>query len=265
MAEPSLEGCREKARRGKAYLRELTGLMDKYVAAPIPHKVVVRFDKPRKALVFTGEIVRPMKDALLWGCLLGDGIHNLRSALDHLVWQLVALDTGKEPSTDNQFPICDSGGAYWSIGRKGQPSTRDFRLRGLSADHLAVIDSCQPYRSYTPGKQHPLSALRELSNHDKHRLVHTTLFAISLKGVTLQPNADAGEQIGEPEIKPFSEDGPVEVLVLHYTAPGDNPEIEITGLPLVEIGFQPYGIRAVELPVIVNAVEEVIESFRDDF
>src|SRR5947199_5076580 len=36
--------------------------------------------------------------------LIGDAVHNIRSALDHLVWQLVEA-TGDIPTNKNSFPI----------------------------------------------------------------------------------------------------------------------------------------------------------------
>src|SRR5438045_6634570 len=43
---------------------------------------------------------------------IGDAIHNLRSTLDHLVWQLVEV-AGNTPTGGNEFPIfktCVKGG-----------------------------------------------------------------------------------------------------------------------------------------------------------
>ena len=45
----------------------------------------------------------------MWAVILGDAVHNLRSALDHLIWQLVLLDTGKDGSNEHQFPVASSG------------------------------------------------------------------------------------------------------------------------------------------------------------
>ena len=40
------------------------------------------------------------------GLIIGDAVHNLRSALDHLAFQLV-LANGKTPVTTTEFPISD--------------------------------------------------------------------------------------------------------------------------------------------------------------
>lgn len=43
---------------------------------------------------------------LRWGVMLGDSVHNLRSALDHLIYQLTLLDGGTmEDCAVSQFPI----------------------------------------------------------------------------------------------------------------------------------------------------------------
>jgi hypothetical protein len=266
MAEPSLEGCREKHARGQAYLERLLRLLDEYTADPSPHRVVVRFDAERRELIFTGEVVKPMTDLLRWGCILGDAVQNLRAALDHLVWQLVLLDTGKDGTNEHQFPICDSGGAYWSITKKGTPSTRDRLLRGIKEHHRAKIDAFQPYRIYAPPAIMPLSALRDLSNHDKHRLIHTALFVLEQSAsFELHPNANAGEPTGPPVVKPFVEGEAVEVMTVPFSAPGADPKVTVHGNPTVEIGFDPHRIRAEHLPEIPRHVGEVIESVAADF
>src|SRR5689334_16234875 len=45
----------------------------------------------------------PLDAPIHLGIVVGDALHNLRSALDHLVWQLAVIGTG--PGERNQFPI----------------------------------------------------------------------------------------------------------------------------------------------------------------
>ena len=45
---------------------------------------------------------------------------------------------------------------------------------GINHDALTIIDALQPYQRGQDVTVHPLSVLRELSNADKHRLLHTT-------------------------------------------------------------------------------------------
>src|SRR5258708_7566139 len=42
-----------------------------------------------------------------WSCIVGEAIHNLRSALDHLAWQLV-LANNNIPNRSAEFPIFET-------------------------------------------------------------------------------------------------------------------------------------------------------------
>ena len=58
----------------------------------------------------------------MWGVLIGEILHNLRSALDHLIWQLVILETGAPPTTTKTaFPIFETAAGYKS--REARPSS----------------------------------------------------------------------------------------------------------------------------------------------
>jgi hypothetical protein len=59
----------------------------------------------------------------MWRTIIGDCLHNLRSALDHLAWRLVHL-AGKKPTDGDMttFPISDS-----PFTKKGKP--RQIQLR----------------------------------------------------------------------------------------------------------------------------------------
>ena len=58
-------------------------------------------DGSKQVWVYRGET----PDAPIeWSIILGEILYNLRSALDHLVWQLV-LANGQTPGRHNEFPI----------------------------------------------------------------------------------------------------------------------------------------------------------------
>jgi hypothetical protein len=93
-----------------------------------------------------------------FGLVTGDVLHNLRSALDHLAWQLVAH--GAEPHPRNlrqiQFPIYDSVEAY--------RDNLDKRLPGVGVVQRTFIESRQPYARESGW----LGLLGNFSNEDKH-------------------------------------------------------------------------------------------------
>jgi len=269
---PSLEGCREKQRRGMKHLRDLdTAIFDwlgEPGVEPKPYRLSSEFRADSREYVFTGQLTNPLDDLLLWGVMFGDAIHNLRSALDHLVWQLVRLN-GKTPTGDNQFPICDTGAAYWSAGKSGQ-STREWRLRGVSDVHKALIDEMQPYRArIPPGQIHAFSALRDLSNHDKHRLIHLTEFAVHFPSVEalddlFVANADAGERVGA-RFEPLRDDRETEFFAVEYSCPGPNPKVEVKGQPPLDIGMSKSRARLSHIAHLGDDIGAIIEDFAPDF
>lgn len=143
---------------------------------------------------------RPSEDAILrWGLLIGDTAHNLRCALDHLVWQLSlhALD-GREPADAEKvkFPITD-------VAPEGV-APEDFKAAGALKDvlpeHRALIYAHQPYgASHDPyvGFTHYLLRLRELTNHDKHRVITPVLVLPDRYEIDRNLFGDAGGEIVE--------------------------------------------------------------------
>jgi hypothetical protein len=103
-----------------------------------------------------------------WGLILGDAVHNLRSALDHLVAVMVA-DTGNKVHRTHQFPIFDQPSDWQSKVVKPPKNRRGF-LDFIGAAHVAVIEEVQPYQPATGLKT--LATVRDFSNTDKHTLIH---------------------------------------------------------------------------------------------
>jgi len=104
-----------------------------------------------------------------WSLLIGDLIHNLRSALDHLVYALaIRNDLKLEEIRNLQFPICDTPhGFKRQIGRN--------RLKGIAHAVRAQIECFQPYLRDRGKTERLLALLRDLDDIDKHRLLHVVL------------------------------------------------------------------------------------------
>jgi hypothetical protein len=109
---------------------------------------------------------------------LGDTIHNLRSALDHLVFQLALRNTSGtiEHERRVQFPIEDKPSAFETRCKPG----RGGWLAEVHRDDRAVIERFQGYHRIQEEVSvgpyfHPLVMLRELSDMDKHRLLATVM------------------------------------------------------------------------------------------
>lgn len=127
-----------------------------------------------------------------WSVLIGELLHNLRAVLDYLVYELVTLDTGREPSsTKIQFPIFESAEGFDS--RRGQQM-----LDGLRPETREFIRSLQPFAT-GEGKESPLWHLSKLSNRDKHRAISVAVIAIATASASAKVGqAIQGVVVGDP-------------------------------------------------------------------
>lgn len=112
------------------------------------------------------------------GVLLGDVAHNLRSALDHLAFQLALRNNDGHLTAAQerrvQFPIEDEPAAFER--RCAGPRAAGW-IADVHPDDQAILKRFQVFNRIDGYLRepyiHPLGALRDLSNHDKHRLVTT--------------------------------------------------------------------------------------------
>ncbi len=101
-----------------------------------------------------------------WAAIIGEIAHNLRSALNHLTWQLAILNLGssQSPRRETAFPICTEPDDWLTKGTKKM-------VRDISPWHRAMIKARQPYQGINKddtGPFAPLVWLNVLSNLDKH-------------------------------------------------------------------------------------------------
>jgi len=100
------------------------------------------------------------------GLMAGDAVHNLRSALDHLAYQLVLVN-GHTPSRHTCFPIFDDAAKF---------STMDQRkVSGMSRAAIDAIAAAKPYK----GGNEPLWVVHDLDIADKHHALLTTLVSVT--------------------------------------------------------------------------------------
>ena len=113
--------------------------------------------------------VKPVPDEI--SLIVGDAIHNLRSALDHLMWQLVEAGGGT-PDRNTYFPICESAQQYASaMGNR--------EIQKITPDARNIIASVQPYVTF----DQTLWLIHQLDIFDKHRLLLTVVAAMDKWGV----------------------------------------------------------------------------------
>jgi hypothetical protein len=141
-----------------------------------PYAIVSQEDKQRGHYVFRLKPAWPTNLQDRWGAIIGEIVHDLRSALEQLVWQLVLLNGGKTRKS-HTFPICDkepSEGFAVEMRRKWKSNGRMCYgpLCDISDDATTLIESCQPYKGPNGVL---LSQLHKLWNIDKHRTLIPTI------------------------------------------------------------------------------------------
>jgi hypothetical protein len=131
----------------------------------------VRFEDDSKTNERTYYIDRVTDIPLEILVIVGDVLHNLRSALDHLAYQL-PLAPGKMRGR-TQFPIVESAGKYKS--KEMRNGLTKFRK-----DVLEALDELKPYK----GGNDLLWSLHSLNIIDKHRLLLTASVTNTARSMT---------------------------------------------------------------------------------
>lgn len=126
----------------------------------------------RKKAIFT--VTRPLDPR--WSAILGEIIHDLRSALDTAVYDLTIAEQGG-PLDGTEFPIFEDEIKYVQTTKKGDPAHGSglYKIRGINNRAGAVIRDAQPFefrKTHSPDQAPVVALLHELNIIDKHRTIH---------------------------------------------------------------------------------------------
>lgn len=275
-----LDGPRAKVKRAKSQIVTLEASFERLFKL-YPYSVVVaEFD--RKAGHYHLRIQDgPSSFPDEWGVLIGEIAHNLRSALDLLVWQL-ALLSNPNPSDRTEFLIYLIGYTKrrFSGGNKIPCFHRDGlnKIRSIDKRFYTRIEAFQPYKRGNKGCYNPLFLLHKLNNADKHRLI--TVLTTVVGGITFTGHVGGGSKfnVGMPihtnanvgYVNPLPSEGiqvldirTMKIKIIHEM------QVNLDVTPGIRFGD---GCDAVKrLPVvptlnsILNEVSRIIESFASEF
>jgi hypothetical protein len=221
------EGAIGKLGRAK---NQLQGLNKRFItyAESQPYRCVEKFDlRPDQEIgdyrYVIESISMPKRE---WGVLIGELIHNLRSALDHCIYA-----AAQRPSRDNQFPIFTE--------REDWDKKAKRMLRSVPKEVVVLVEERQPYHATPPQRpdQHLLAVLNRLSNHDKHRLLHT---AVTTVQNFASPRFDKGRDVAaihnaEFVLGPMKEGA--DLVRVSITPSGPNPEVNMHGNFALGVAF----------------------------
>jgi hypothetical protein len=173
------EQHRQTLERETGFARDASDRMvSRLVAPPKESRVPMRLEFESETGYHVFRTATPLSEDSIrrWGLITGDVVHNLRCALDHLVWQLALLKcSGKEPRDAEKvgFPITASP----PEGVRPREFKATSTLKDVLPEHRAIIYEHQPYGSRFDfsgrGAMHPFLRLKMFSNDDKHRVIPT--------------------------------------------------------------------------------------------
>jgi hypothetical protein len=206
LAESFLEAAEAKLRRAELHFQTLDTLAVDFRSDAYRVESEKDWPKSNEILIFAEPLREP--PSVEWGPIIGDIVHNLRSALENAIWALSVAYSGPAP----KHPL--PKGSRWADVRF--PITLRARdWKGDCAHGLWAIDpklwtpikELQPFSTgQNAPEREPLAVLHELSNIDKHAYPHLVNATIELADVF--------------SVSPFEGAPDVDFEVLWKRAPG---------------------------------------------
>ena len=268
MESDKLQGARAKVKRAIDHFNQIDAAIGEIFIAERDSDSTAtpsyEYIADRQELIILRPQSAPVDSSL--SLMVGDCIHNARSALDHLVYQLAILNgASDEAASKTSFPIYLTPRKFKNgVGSKIAPFISDTAL--------AEIEKLQPYAAGNAGEEDVSWVLSQLDIVDKHRLlivtkskVRVTAFAIKVptghvfsEEVGLGPwhSAEAGTELFRFDLsRAIKEPGKMEVKI------ESSMSIQIEQTGLVCDGM----ILLTVLSDCINFVGGLIDSFGKTF
>src|SRR3954451_8653936 len=224
-----LAGARAKLDRAEQHLYALDRGMRAW-AERKPYRLVERFD-PRP-----GETVGDIRFAVagvappppVLGVHLGEVVHDLHSALDHLAWAVA-----ERPWRRTQFPVFLKAETW---AETSEPITRSIPER-----YVRIMEEAQPYREKRPAA-HLLALLNHLWNADRHRLVEMRAAALADGAPSLRPGRDVAALVDVRFHIGLLQEG-TELVRAVVEPAGPEPTVALEGDVAVGVAFDDTSAR----------------------
>jgi len=248
-----LDGVYAKLTRAETHLQAIREAVRPIVDAE-PDVILGEFDAESQSYIFSAQRDSPPPDWI--SPTIGDCVHNMRAALDYIVWELVpeSVRVGKY-ATQIEFPIFIDSALYASMAPK--------KIRGVPPGAETVIKclqpfngpNCQPDFRLAHPSDKPLARLFALDNWDKHRSLTLTQTAVSYYfeglreiGIFTPRKADRHVSGGLKRGAP----------ILTLSGMGDRPEVEVYLHTSYDVTFDIGG------PAFLEPVVSVLVEIRED-
>lgn len=156
----SLQGVRVKMNRAAEHLEVLNKEIARFLASN-PYRISRErhSDGNSSTYTFRVHVINDPPDDIL-SPVMGDALQNMRSALDHIVWQ-IGLKEKRNPNRRLAFPIVRTPDDFQEVRGK-----REFKEIDTLA--LDAIEKLQPYKRGDVDRD-PLLIVHELARLDRHQ------------------------------------------------------------------------------------------------
>lgn len=160
-ADDRIELVQGKVERAKQCIADLNVAIQDFLKSN-PYSIGTKRDPQTRRLVYYVTKVQPTPSTI--PAIAGDAIQNIRSALDHLAYQLFLVGTNGEKGVGRRiyFPIDGSAENF--------KKNLSRRTEGIRQEAINAICTLEPYKEGKGGK---LLVLHELNIIDKHRSLLT--------------------------------------------------------------------------------------------
>jgi hypothetical protein len=220
-----LSAPKTKIQRARKHLAELEFEVAAFIATgPAKFSVESIDENGARKIIWNSEISGPPEEI---SAIVGDIIHNLRTALDLMACDMVRA--AEQSDKDVYFPFSESAEELDYMIRR-----RHFDRAGVDA--VTLLQSLKPYRNGNT----PLRIIHDLDVHDKHRALILNVMCVA-----------------SPIVRMWDDDGTMNPRVIGNPNCPTEIKLAFPG----ETGSQPRELIST-VHELVQLVEGIVEAFR---
>ena len=246
------ESARRKVERGESHLETLHAIIDSFIERhPDVVDTYIDSDTGEKVLWLNGTLQDPPPEL---SPIIGDALHNFRSALDHLMWEVVGLGGGEPIERITQFPIFRSVEAFRASGRVKK------MLKGVRPEVQTALDRLQPGGGSDMFSEMLLAYLDHLDIVDKHR--HFNLITIVHGGVFPRRGQDI-HIARDIQNALFSRVGRVEHGAILARIPREYVNVDF--YPTFDVAFGEGQAAGESVSRVIYSIRDQVDSLLYDF